>query len=105
MEKTEIMRCFIQQKVVKALVESRLPYNHPIGALLEREAQIVGEKASVQIVDADGNWIMLTDRIKELKADPRFRDSVPNPAKIAKGDESSLRDNFQEIAKGTALVE
>jgi hypothetical protein len=51
-----------------------------------------------------GNWVMLEDRIKELKADPRFRDTLQNPAMIARS-ESSLRDNFEQIASGSALVE
>ena len=50
-------------------------------------------------------WLMLEDRIKELKADSRFRDLVPNPARIARKDESSLRDNFEQIATGSAVVE
>src|SRR5579862_1726698 len=105
MEQTEIMRRFVHQWVVKAVINCRLPFDHPICDVLEQEAQIVGKKASVQVVDANGNWIMLEDRIKELKADPRFRDTVPNPPKIARSDESSLRDKFEQIAKGTAVVE
>lgn len=57
------------------------------------------------VPDGQGGWLTLKDRIEELKGDPRFCDSVPNPAKIAKGDEPSLRDNFDGIAKGTAVVE
>jgi len=104
MQKTQIMRQFIHQEVIKALVNSCLPYNHPICELLEQEAQVVGP-ACVRVIDPQGNWVMLQDRIRELKADPRFCDSVPNPAKIRRGDESSLRDNFEQIAKGTAVVE
>jgi hypothetical protein len=105
MANTEIMRRFIHQEVVKALVDSRLDYDHPIGNVLESEAQIVGQTACVRVVDDRGDWMMLEERVKELKADPRFRDSLPNPAKLARGDESSLRDNFEQIARGAAVVE
>ena len=94
MERTESVKRFVHQKVLKALANSRLPYDHAIGELLEREAEIVGEKACVRIVDHEG----LEKRIEQLKADERFRDSLPNPNRIA-GDESSVRDNFDEIAK------
>jgi hypothetical protein len=105
MENTEIMRRFIHQEVVKALVNSRLDYDHPIGDVLEGEAQIVGQTACVRVLDESGGWIMLEDHIKELKADPHFRDTVPNPATVAKGDVSGLRDSFANIAEGTAVVE
>lgn len=107
MEKTEIMYRFIHREVVKALVNSRLEYDHPIGNVLESEAQIVGQTGAgcVRVVDANGNWVMLERRIEELKLDSRFRDSVPNPTRVARGDESSIRDNFDEISKGTAIVE
>jgi ubiquinone biosynthesis protein COQ9 len=39
MENTEIMRRVIHQEVVKALVNSRLDYDHPIGSVLESEAR------------------------------------------------------------------
>jgi len=107
MEKTEIMRRQIHQEVVKALVNSRLDFDHQMGELLENEAQVVGQPGAgcVRVVDADGNWVMLEDRIKELKCAPRFRDTVPHPTRVARGDESGLRDNFEQIAKGTAIVE
>jgi hypothetical protein len=38
MQKTELMRRLIHQEVVKALVNSRLPYNHPMCDALESEA-------------------------------------------------------------------
>ena len=104
MEKTIIMRRFIHQEVLKALVNARLPYDHEMGKLLEDEAQIVAP-ACVRIVDDQGGWIMLENRIRDLKVDPRFRDSVPSPAKVPRNDESSLRDNFEQIARGTAVVE
>jgi len=105
MAKTEIMRRFVHQEVLKALQRSNLAYDHPMCEVLEQEAEIVGQPGCVRILDASDNWVMLENRIKELRADPRFRESVPNPAKIARGDESSLRANFDEIAKGTAVVE
>lgn len=104
MEKTEIMGRFIHDEVAKALQKSGLEYDHPIGALVEEEADIVGQPGCVRVV-RDGNWVMLEDRIKELKADPRFRDSIPNPIRVARNDESGLRDNFDNIARGTAVVE
>jgi hypothetical protein len=104
MENTEIMRRVIHQEVVKALVNSRLTYDHPIGDVLEAEAQIVGQNACVRVLDNQGGWLMLEDRIEQLKADPRFRDTVPEPTKVARGDESALRDNFAQIASGSAVV-
>lgn len=105
MERTGIMQIVIHQEVQKALTNSRLPYDHPIGLALESEAEIVGRKAVVRVLDRDGNWLRLEDRIAELKAHPRFRDSVPNPAKVTRSDELSIRDNFDQIAKGAAVVE
>lgn len=107
MEKGEIAKRHIHQEVVKALINSRLPYEGPLCDALENEAQVVGAEGSpcIRIVDAEGNWIMLEERIKELKTDPRFRDSVPNPTRVELRDESSLRDNFEGIARGTAVVQ
>ena len=104
MEKTEIMRHFIHEAVQQALVNSRLPYDHVIGGVLESEAEIVGRDACVRVLDADGGWVMLEARVEQLKADPRFRDSIPNPMKVARGDESGLRDNFDRIASGEVEV-
>lgn len=106
-EKTEIMRRYIHREVMEALVDSRLSSDHPIGAVLEAEAQVVGEpgRGCVRVLDERGNWVMLKDRIKELKVDERFRDSVPRPAKVARGDESGLRDNFAQIVAGNVVVE
>ena len=105
MEKTEIMRRAIHQAVMKALVNSRLAHDHPIAEVLESEAEIVGQPGCVRVLDADGGWVMLGDRIEELKADPRFRDTVPNPDRVAKGDVAGLRDNFERIAAGKVEVE
>src|SRR5690242_21341359 len=87
MEKTEIMKRFVHQAVQNALTNSRLPYNHAIGELLESEAEIVGSTACVRVIDEHGNWILLEDRIKDLKNDPRFRESIPAPAKVTRSDE------------------
>lgn len=104
MEKTEIMRHFIRQEAMKALVNSRLAYDHPMREVLEAEVQIVGDPGCVRVVDDNGSWVMLEERIKELKADPRFRDSVPNPPKIARGNLDEIRDNFDAIARGDMQV-
>jgi hypothetical protein len=104
MEKTEIMNRFIHQEVQKELAKSRLRYDHPIGELLEGEAEIVGSTACVRVVDEHGNWILLEDRIKDLKNDPRFRESIPAPAKVTRSDELAIRNSFDEIAKGSAVV-
>ncbi|HKU24219.1 MAG TPA: hypothetical protein VJQ54_02040, partial [Candidatus Sulfotelmatobacter sp.] len=105
MENTEIMNRFIHEAVQKALANSRLPYDHPIGAALEGEAQIVGQTACVRVLDRDGNWVMLEKRIEELKSDQRFRDSLPSPIKIGRSDESRMRDNFDKVATGEAIIE
>lgn len=106
MEKTEIMRREIHREVVEALVNSRLRYDHPMRDTLEGEAQIVGSAghACVRILDANGNWLRLEDRIRELKTDPRFCDSVPDPPKIARGNLDEIRDNFDAIARGEVEV-
>jgi hypothetical protein len=105
MEKTEIMRRFIHREVQKALVNARLRYDHPIGSVLENEAEIVGQKACVRVLDERGDWVMLDDRISERKADPRFRESIPEPARLMRSDELGIRDSFDQIAKGTAVIE
>ena len=51
MERTETMERFVHQEVLKALANSRLPYDHSIGELLENEAQIVGKTACVRVLD------------------------------------------------------
>ena len=104
MEKTEIMRRHIHQEAMKALVNSRLPHDHPMREVLEAEAQIVGDPGCVRVVDDNGSWVMLEDRIKELKADPRFRDSVPNPPIVIRGDEEQIRRDFDKIARGEVQV-
>ena len=105
MQNTESMRRYIHREVVTSLVNSLLPPDHPIGEVLESEAQIVGQRACVRVIDENGSWVMLEDRIKELKADPRFRDTIPNPDRVAKGDVAGLRDNFEQIAAGKVAVE
>jgi hypothetical protein len=107
MERTQIAERFVHQAVVKALVRSRLLYDHPMIALLEQEARVVGATGApcVQVVDQSGNWIMLEDRIEELKADSRFRASVPNPTRVNRSDEQGVRENFARIAEGSAVVE
>ena len=105
MEKTEIMRRFIHQEVVKALVNSRLDYDHPIGNVLESEAQIVGQTACVRVLDDRGGWLMLEDRVKELRGDPRYSDIFLRPeTKVAKGDMQRLSENFEAIAAGKVEV-
>jgi hypothetical protein len=107
MENSPIIQRHIEQEVAKALVWSRLPHNHRMSEVLCDEAQVVGRvgHARVRIPDAKGNLLTLEERIQQLKLDPRFSDSIPNPAKIAKSDVSGVRDNFDEIAKGTAVLE
>jgi hypothetical protein len=107
MEKTDFVKKFIHREVVTALIWSRLPHDHAIGGLLEKEAQVVGRTGApcVQVVDECGNWRTLADRIEELKADPQFRETVPNPDKVNRSDEERVRENFARIADGTAVVE
>jgi hypothetical protein len=107
MENTDFVKTFINREVVNALIWCRLPHDHVIGKVLEKEAQVVGRTGApcVQVVDGCGNWRTLTDRIEELKADPRFRSSVPNPTRVNRSDEQSLRENFSRIAEGSAVVE
>jgi len=39
------------------------------------------------------------------KSDPRLRDSIPNPTKVGRNDESEIRDRFTAIAEGSAVIE
>ena len=107
MERSKIQQHFVDQEIEKALTDSRLGYDHPIRAVLNEEAEVAGlvGRPCVRIVDANGGWLMLKDRIEQLMSEPRFRDSVPNPTRVARSDESNLRDNFDRIAKGTTVVE
>jgi hypothetical protein len=107
MENTDFVKTLIHREVVSALIWSRLPHDHPIGTLVEQESQVVGRTGApcVQVVDECGNWRTLSDRIEELKADPRFRKTVPNPDKVNRRDEQSVRENFARIAEGSAVVE
>jgi len=103
---TEIMRRFIHQEVLKALVNSRLSYDRPIGALLESEAEIVGQPGCVRVLEESGGWVMLEHRIDQLKADPRYSDIFAQPeGKVAKGDMQRITDNFEAIAAGKVEVE
>jgi hypothetical protein len=99
------MQKFVDLEIKKALVNSRLSYDHAMRQVLNEESVIVGEKAVVRVLDLDGNWVMLEKRIEQLKSDERFRDSVPSPTKIGRNDESKLRDEFEAIAQGTTVVE
>ena len=65
----------------------------------------MGQTACVRVLDRDGNWVMLEDRISELKADPRFCESVPNPSRITRSDQVGIRDSLDQIAKGAAVVD
>jgi hypothetical protein len=65
-----------------------LEYDHPVGKLLDREAEIVGlREPVVRVRGANGQLLMLDDRIKELRHDPRYAAIFPaDPPKVAKGD-------------------
>lgn len=95
----------VDLEITKALVNCRLPYDHAMREIRNKEAVIVGQRAVVRVLDHDGNWVLLEKRIEQLKTDERFRDSVPNPIKIGRVDESSLRDNFDKVATGEAIIE
>lgn len=107
MERSKIQQRFVDQAIEKALVNSRLGYDNPIRDTLNSEAEIVGlvGRPCVRIVSANGDWLMLEDRIMQLRTDPRFRDFDPHPTRVAKGDADGVRDNFEAIASGAAVVE
>jgi hypothetical protein len=106
MERTPIMQRFIDLEITKALVHSRLSYDHPMREVLDKEAEITGvRQAYAGVPDGQGGWLMLQERIEQLKSDPRFRDSIPNPTRVERNDELSVRNRFEQIAKGTAVVE
>jgi hypothetical protein len=57
------------------------------------------------VPDGRGGWLTLEQRIQQLKTDPRFCGSLPNPVRIAKSDVDGVRGNFEAIASGAAVVE
>ena len=103
--RTPIMQRFIDLEITKALVNSQLRYDHAMRETLNQEAVIVGQKSVVRVLDHDGNWVLLEKRIEQLKSDPRYRESIPNPAKVTRSDELGIRDSFDQISKGTVVVE
>jgi hypothetical protein len=106
MERTPIMQRFIELEITKALVNSRLAYDHPMRDVLESEAEITGvRQAYAGVPDGQDGWLMLVERIEQLKSDPRFRDSIPNPERVGRNDELSVRNHFEEIVRGTTVVE
>jgi hypothetical protein len=60
----------------------------------------------VRVVDDRGNWLMLEDRIKQLKSEPRYSTLFPLPeGKVAKGNIEQLSHNFDAIAAGKVEVQ
>lgn len=98
---------FIHDDIEEALARAGLKYDHPLRELLDREAEIVGNREPVvRVRGASGQMLMLVDRIKELRHDPRYAAIFPaEPPKVPKGDLGKLSENFSAIAEGKVVVE
>ena len=97
-----IMQQFVADQVSGALTRGGLPRDHPMRALLIEEAVVAGVRDAC--VRVSGGSVSLDDRVEQLKLDPRFGASVPDPPKVARGDIERMRANFNEIAAGTVVV-
>jgi hypothetical protein len=98
---------FIESETGQAVKRAGLQYDHPVRALLEKSAEIVGvREAVVKVRNESGELVTLDDRIKELRSDPRYSDIFPHPEGIvAKGDMERLSENFDAIAAGRVVVQ
>jgi hypothetical protein len=97
---------FIESETEQAVKRAGLQYDHPVRALLEKSAEIVGvREAVVRVRNESGQLVTLDDRIVELKNDPRYSSMFPQPErKDIKGDMEKLRENFDAIASGKIAV-
>ena len=101
---------FVRVEIGKALSRVGLPFDHPIAKELSESAEVTGVTGRdtdtyVRVSDGCGGWTSnLVERIEQLKADPRFRGSIPSLPKVVRADTESLRANFDQIAKGTMVV-
>jgi hypothetical protein len=107
MTESAVGQWFIESKAGQAVKRAGLEYDHPVRALLEKSAEIVGvREAVVRVRNESGELVTFDDRIKELKNDSRYSALFPHPeAKVAKGDMEQLRENFERIASGKVEVE
>lgn len=97
----------IERESGEAVKRAGLPYDHPVRALLEKAAVIVGvREAVVRVPNESGQLVTLDDRIKEMKGDSRYSSMFPQPErKDIKGDMERLSENFEAIAAGRVAVE
>jgi hypothetical protein len=104
--RSAIAQLFISQEIGRALMRARLSHDHAIRTELENGAVIVGIRdATVRIAEGDGS-ITLDDRIRQLKHDPRYAATFPQPAaKVSRDDMRELTKNFDKIAAGAIAVE
>jgi hypothetical protein len=108
MTRTPTAQKFIHDDIDTALARAGLEYDHPVRDLLDREAEIVGDlrEPVVRVRGANGQSLMLEDRIKELRHDPRYAAVFPaDKPKVANGDLGKLSENFSAIANGEVVVE
>ncbi len=93
---------FADGKIGAALSRAGLPHNHPIRAVLDAEAEIVGVRDAT--VRCQGQ--SLDSRVEQLRHDARFSHNFPQPtAKVAKSDMATMHAKFDEIASGKVRVE
>jgi len=100
--RSAIAEQFISDEIGRALSREGLPQNHAVRAVLESEAEIEGSR----ILAVRCNGESITGRIDQLRHDPQFKHTFPQPvAKVVRGDTQSLRQNFDQIARGEIVVE
>jgi hypothetical protein len=95
-------QAFVDSRLDAALTRAGLEHGHAVRAVLDAEAEIEGVREPT--VRCQGK--SLDDRIAELRHDPRFAGTFPQPVcKVSKGDMASLRAQFQKVATGEVVVE
>jgi hypothetical protein len=68
MTRTPTAQKFIHDDIDTALARAGLEYDHPVGTLLDREAEIVGiREPVVRVRGTGGQLLMLDDRIKGFR--------------------------------------
>ena len=103
---SRIQQRFVDDQVGAALTRARLPYDSPIRQKLNADAEIIGPpgKGYVQMRDERGELVPVDDRIKELRADPDFRECFPDPPKVSRGNGDDVRENFDRIVRDEVEV-
>ncbi len=96
------IQAYVDARLDDALSHAGLANEHPIRAVLDEEAAVVGvREPAVRCREKS-----LQERIEELRSDPRFAGTFPSPKPtISKQDTASLRSQFHRVAKGDVVVQ